>query len=397
MVPMYKIYPSNTKFGCRGRGVSGPKHGLLYVTLGLMVVPLSIYAAGIIPTLVSEAGGVGWVLGLGTMWLSVLSLASLMATAWTDPGIIPRASISDAEWLYTPDGPDYPSDSSGTSDDSNSNSPDSESSNVDDDDDDDDTPSAAAKSKPKTSSSATSTAQFQPSHPPASVRVRVRDGGGRGAGASPLRTAWRDVWVRRGIVKTRYCRTCRVWRPPRASHCSVCDNCVDAFDHHCPWVGNCVGRRNYRTFLTFLLVTPILCLAIASTSIYALVLDIESEPGRSFWDTLSTLPWAVFLVGYGIAILFSLVPLSAYHIGLRHRGATTNEHIKSLPTWIFDDGCAPNWARVCCILPPAPSVDFTTPVDHVEFVHQFIHTPESDAIWDAPPSASTTSRNSSFL
>jgi palmitoyltransferase ZDHHC13/17 len=51
------------------------------------------------------------------------------------------------------------------------------------------------------------------------------------------------------------CPECEVIRPPRSRHCNICNQCVNRFDHHCPWVNNCVGASNHGWFFAYIFST----------------------------------------------------------------------------------------------------------------------------------------------
>lgn len=116
-------------------------------------------------------------------------------------------------------------------------------------------------------------------------------------------------------VYMKYCDSCYIWRPVRASHCSKCGVCIGNMDHHCPWLGNCIGQRNYWYFLNFLTFAVITCIYLLITSFYKI-----SVTG------IDTSKWTLFIGIYSSCCLPYMILLLIFHICLGLTGITTREY-----------------------------------------------------------------------
>lgn len=148
--------------------------------------------------------------------------------------------------------------------------------------------------------------------------------------------------------KKNMCPTCKIEKPPRSKHCSVCDICVEKFDHHCIWLNQCVGRRNYKWFLSFIFLHILICLygGVAGILVFLGEKKKIDESGVQFQNLKTGEKFAPTLMinlkyfflseerHFGIVLCICIVMFFVlggflwYHLNLAVNNMTTNESFK---------------------------------------------------------------------
>ncbi|CAD7964456.1 unnamed protein product [Amoebophrya sp. A120] len=143
---------------------------------------------------------------------------------------------------------------------------------------------------------------------------------------------------------TQECTTCKIPKPGRSKHCSLCNHCVAKFDHHCIWINNCVGLQNHYYFMMFLLSNGLICLyclALGGPILYHIIekrklweavfidpVTKERYPA-SFWVIgqylMATKGYLLFLVLLCGMMFIILVGFFLWHAYLVVAATTSNE------------------------------------------------------------------------
>ncbi|CAM6123691.1 unnamed protein product [Calypogeia fissa] len=136
-----------------------------------------------------------------------------------------------------------------------------------------------------------------------------------------------------------FCTLCNAEVRKHSKHCRSCDKCVDGFDHHCRWLNNCVGKKNYNTFVSLMAVS--LSLLVLEWGIGMAVLvrcfvdkkGLEHQIVDKLGDSFSRPPFATVVAICTVVSLLASIPLGElffFHLILIRKGITTYEYVVAM-------------------------------------------------------------------
>ncbi|KAI9600709.1 hypothetical protein H4Q26_000500 [Puccinia striiformis f. sp. tritici PST-130] len=125
-------------------------------------------------------------------------------------------------------------------------------------------------------------------------------------------------------TQSKFCKRCKIFKPPRSHHCRRCDACVLKMDHHCPWIGRCVGSHNYKFFLNFLQWSSIYCISIFVSITIKLINNQNDRTNENNSRESEILISTIIISGTFLIFISSLY---STHLYLILNGLTTLEHL----------------------------------------------------------------------
>ena len=103
------------------------------------------------------------------------------------------------------------------------------------------------------------------------------------------------------------CINCENLKPENTSHCNYCNKCVQGFDHHCTFVNNCLGYRNHKFFILFLICFTSYMVSLIWHSVEALVALLAGD--ADFQDEKSVTKMKVIIDIYLLIVVAFHAPI----------------------------------------------------------------------------------------